>query len=236
VGAIPSVQPGVACCGRDGRTPRNFIPVCEQFRLLQCSAAKPQRIGVRPSPASPGAATLGAWRCGSNPERPARRRLLRPGRPHSPRNFIPACEQFRLLSAARRSRNGSECARPRAQQRWEPGGVGAIPSVQPGVACYGRDGRTPRISSQPAKNFDCCSAARRSRNQKNSASVGEEGARWSERNRSRGNERAVLGAIESAPQGRSTAFMSRRNGAAASSQRPGNTRLLSSPSESGAIS
>ena len=99
MGAIPSVQPGVACCGRDGRTPRNFIPVCEQFRLLQCSAAKPQRIGVRPSPASPGAATLGAWRCGSNPERPARRRLLRPGRPHT-ENFIPACEEFRLLQCS----------------------------------------------------------------------------------------------------------------------------------------
>jgi DNA-binding NarL/FixJ family response regulator len=57
------------------------------------SAAKPQRIGVRPSP---GAATSGAWRCGSNPERPAMRRLLLPGRPHS-ENFIAVCEQFRLL-------------------------------------------------------------------------------------------------------------------------------------------
>src|SRR5919109_782333 len=37
VGAIPSLQPGVACCGRDGRTaPRNFIAACEQLRLLQC--------------------------------------------------------------------------------------------------------------------------------------------------------------------------------------------------------
>ena len=41
------------------------------------SAAEPQRIGVRPSP---GAATSGAWRCGSKSERPARRRFLRPSR------------------------------------------------------------------------------------------------------------------------------------------------------------
>src|SRR5919108_4678329 len=62
---------------------------------------------------------------------------------------------------ARRSRNGSECARPRAQQRREPGGVRAIPSVQPCVACCGRDGRTPKISSQLGNNFDDRSAESR---------------------------------------------------------------------------
>jgi hypothetical protein len=78
-GSNPEREALVAAAG-DGRTPKNFIAACAQFRRLQCSVAKPQAIGVRPSP---GAETSGVWRCGSNPERPARRRLLRPGRPHS---------------------------------------------------------------------------------------------------------------------------------------------------------
>ena len=65
-------------------------------------AAKPQPTGVRPSP---GAGTLGSWRCRSNPERPALRCLLRPGRPHSEK-FHPSLRTISIVAgAARQGRN-----------------------------------------------------------------------------------------------------------------------------------
>src|SRR5206468_8570935 len=39
-GTIPSVRTCVACCGRDGRTPKNFIAAREQLQLLQCREHK----------------------------------------------------------------------------------------------------------------------------------------------------------------------------------------------------
>ena len=60
---------------------------------------------------------------------------------HGSQTGVTAANGHLLLNAevtARRSRNGSECALPRAQQPREPSGVGAIPSLQLGVACCGR--------------------------------------------------------------------------------------------------
>jgi hypothetical protein len=77
---------------------------------------------------------------------------------------------------ARRSRKQPECARPRAQKRREPGGVGAIPSVQTCVlaaagppsrrsgALARREGGTAalrKISWQLANHFDRRSAGAR---------------------------------------------------------------------------
>src|SRR6266550_442165 len=95
--SLKLLRPGTAAL-------RKFVAPCEQFRPLQCSAAKPQPNGVRPSS---GAETSDGDKCESNPEPRSSPKLLRPGTA-APRKFVAPCEQFRPLqcSAAEPQPNG----------------------------------------------------------------------------------------------------------------------------------
>jgi hypothetical protein len=136
--------------------PSRVAVVTETCRSVQAS--------LRNASACPESLTVG-----SNPRLPSRHRSATQPAPQngapsraSLRDAARAAERRlkvavglipRTINTVRRSRKQPECARPRAQKRRKHGGVGAIPSVQPCVACCGRDGRTPKISSQHANNF-----------------------------------------------------------------------------------